>query len=302
MNSPITLDALKVLDAIERKKSFAGAADELFRVPSAISYTVNKLEEDLDLTIFDRSKRKAELTAVGQLIVEQGRLILEATNELTYMAKQSASGWELELRIAVDSILSYQPIYTLIAQFQTQHPWIDIKITEEVFGGTLDALSSGRCELILGATGTVRDSCIESYAIGNIEFIFAVAKTHPLCNINVPITSKMIKQYPSVVVADTSVEVATRSAGLLDGQPRLTVPSIEQKINVQSQGLGVGYLPVHRIQAQLKSGQLVALNLAKAETRDLGLYVAWRKDNNGKALAWFIEQITALPEHAFFHE
>ena len=44
MSSPITLDALNVLDAIERKKSFAAAADELFRVPSAISYTVNKHE------------------------------------------------------------------------------------------------------------------------------------------------------------------------------------------------------------------------------------------------------------------
>lgn len=38
---------------------------------------------------------------MGNLTVEQGRLILEATNELTYMAKQSASGWELEIRIAL---------------------------------------------------------------------------------------------------------------------------------------------------------------------------------------------------------
>ena len=70
MNSPITLDALKVLDAIERKKSFAAAADALFRVPSAVSYTVNKLEEDLDITLFDRSKRKAELTPVGKMLID----------------------------------------------------------------------------------------------------------------------------------------------------------------------------------------------------------------------------------------
>ena len=68
MSSPITLDALSVLDAIERKKSFAAAGDELFRVPSAISYTVNKLEDDLGIALFDRSKRKAELTDVGCLL------------------------------------------------------------------------------------------------------------------------------------------------------------------------------------------------------------------------------------------
>jgi DNA-binding transcriptional LysR family regulator len=130
MNSPITLDALKVLDTIERKNSFAGAADELFRVPSAISYTVSKLEEDLDIALLDRNKRKAELTAVGKFIVEQGRLILQATDQLTHMAKQSASGWELELRIGIDSILRFQPVYALIAQFQTLYPWINIKVSE----------------------------------------------------------------------------------------------------------------------------------------------------------------------------
>ena len=82
MYSPITLDALRTLDAIERRRSFAAAADELFRVPSAVSYTVSKLEEDLGVTLFDRSRRKAELTPVGRLILDQGRQILMATEEL----------------------------------------------------------------------------------------------------------------------------------------------------------------------------------------------------------------------------
>ncbi|MFT5558541.1 MAG: DNA-binding transcriptional LysR family regulator, partial [Sphingobacteriales bacterium] len=93
-------------------------------------YTVSKLEEDLDIALLDRSKRKAELTAVGKFIVEQGRLILQATDQLTHMAKQSASGWELELRIGIDSILRFQPVYALIAQFQTLYPWINIKVSE----------------------------------------------------------------------------------------------------------------------------------------------------------------------------
>ena len=62
MHTAITIDALKVLDAIDRKGSFAGAANELFRVPSAISYTVQKLEEDLSVAIFDRTGHRAALT------------------------------------------------------------------------------------------------------------------------------------------------------------------------------------------------------------------------------------------------
>lgn len=51
----LTLDALQVLDAIERRGSFAAAAEALFRVPSAITYTVQKLEQDLTVPLFDRS-------------------------------------------------------------------------------------------------------------------------------------------------------------------------------------------------------------------------------------------------------
>jgi DNA-binding transcriptional LysR family regulator len=294
MSSPITLDALNVLDAIERKKSFAAAAAELFRVPSAISYTVNKLEDDLGIALFDRSKRKAELTTVGKMIIEQGRLILKATDELTHMAKQSANGWESELRICIDSILLFQPIYALIAQFQQEYPWINIHVSEEVFGGTWDSLLAGRSNLIIGATGEPYNSDFAIHTLGDIDFVFAVAKNHPLVNEQQPISTKTIKQYPSIVVADSSRNLPGRSAGLLDGQSRITVPTVEKKIEAHLLGLGVGYLPLHRIRAQLESGDLVTIQLANYESRNSELSLAWRKDNKGKALAWFVNSIQEI--------
>jgi DNA-binding transcriptional LysR family regulator len=299
MHSPITLDALKVLDAIERKKSFASAADELFRVPSAVTYTVNKLEEDLGVALFDRSKRKAEFTAVGKLIVEQGRLILKASEELTHRAKQAADGWELELRICIDSLLQFTPIYQLIAQFQLIHPEINIRVTEEVFGGTWDALDSDRCDLIIGAYDEPYASDFSSYAIGSVEFVFAVANSHPLSKEQQPINKEAIKKYPSVVVADSSRQLPARSARLLDGQIRITVPSVERKIEAHLLGLGVGYLPAHRIKKELQTGQLVALTLAEPEDRNQPLCMAWRTDNKGKALAWFIKQIQQMEMRLF---
>ena len=291
MNSPITLDALKVLDAIERRNSFAAAADELFRVPSAISYTVNKLEEELAITLFDRSKRKAQLTPIGKMIVEQGRLILKATDDLTHMAKQSAEGWELELRICIDSILLFKPIYALISEFQQQYPWINIRVTEEVFGGTWDALTAGRTDLVIGATGEAYNSDFILRPLGEIDFVFAVAKNHPLVQEPQPISSSKIKQYPSIVVSDSSRHLPARSAGLLNGQPRISVPSVDKKIEAHLLGLGVGFLPIHRIEEYLKSGELIALNVKKIESRKSELSMAWHKDNQGKALAWFVNRI-----------
>ncbi|GEA52127.1 LysR family transcriptional regulator [Vibrio inusitatus NBRC 102082] len=299
MNSPITLDALKVLDAIDRKKSFAGAADELFRVPSAISYTVNKLEEDLGVALYDRTKRKAELTDIGRMVLEQGRLILTATETLTNVVRQSASGWEVELRIGVDSMLSFRPLYDLIEAFQMEHPWIAIKVVEEVLGGSWDALTADRCDLVIGAAGSTSDSSIATSPLGTLELIFAVSPHHPLCKAVQPLSEQVMKEYPSVVVADSSRTLETRSAGLLDGQSRITVPSISKKIEAQLQGLGVGYLPVHRIQQELQLGQLVALEVERIDQREPDIHLAWHKNNKGKALSWFVKKIQSF-EHNLF--
>ncbi|VDR24488.1 D-malate degradation protein R [Raoultella terrigena] len=69
----LTLEALRVMDAIDRRGSFAAAADELGRVPSALSYTMQKLEEELDVVLFDRSGHRTKFTNVGRMLLERGR-------------------------------------------------------------------------------------------------------------------------------------------------------------------------------------------------------------------------------------
>jgi len=114
-----------------------------------------------------------------------------------------------------------------------------------------------------------------------------------------PLSQKSIKKHTAVVVADSSKHRPARSAGLLDGQARITVPSIDKKIEAHLLGLGVGYLPIHRIREQLQTGQLVALELAEPENRSHNLCVAWRKDNKGKALAWFVNKIKEMERNLF---
>jgi len=91
----LTLEALQILDAIDRKGSFAGAAAELDRVPSALTYSVRKLEEDLDVLLFDRSGHRAKLTTAGLELLTEGRHLLRAADELEQRVKRTASGWEV---------------------------------------------------------------------------------------------------------------------------------------------------------------------------------------------------------------
>lgn len=299
MMSLISLDALQTLDAIERRQSFAAAAEELHRVPSAISYTVNKLEEDLGVELFDRSRRKAELTAVGRLVLEQGRHILKASEELAVLARQAADGWEAELRICIDSVLTCDPVYELIETFQKMQPKTEIRLSEEVLGGSWDALSDNRCDLVIGAAGAPPGPGFALHSLGKVAFDFAVAADHPLAKLPMPLPASAILDYPTVVVADSSQRLPARSTGLLDGRSRIIVPSIDHKIDVQCKGLGVGYLPHHRIAQKLAEGRLKSLTLDTPRPPS-NISVAWSRRHTGKGLKWFVErlkQMTFDPVH-----
>ena len=87
----LTLDALAVLEAIDRQGSFAAAAEELHRVPSAITYAVQKLEQDLDVLIFDRRGHRALLTDTGRELLREGRHLLQAAAELESRVMQKQS-------------------------------------------------------------------------------------------------------------------------------------------------------------------------------------------------------------------
>src|SRR4051812_26140513 len=105
MTMSLTLDALQVIDAIDRKGSFAAAADTLHRVPSAVTYSVRQLEEGLGITLFDRRGHRAVLTEAGRELLVQGRQLLRAVADIECRVQQVAKGWESELRIAVDTLV-----------------------------------------------------------------------------------------------------------------------------------------------------------------------------------------------------
>ena len=122
------------MDAIERKGSFASAAQALFRVPSTVTYTVQKLEEDLGFAVFKRVGRRSVLTPAGQVLLQQGRQLLVAAQAVVASAHKVNSGWEAELNIAIDTVWDIRNFYPLLAEFQQLNSGVQVNISEEVMG------------------------------------------------------------------------------------------------------------------------------------------------------------------------
>ncbi len=297
---PLTLDAVRVVEAIARRGSFAAAADELHRVTSAVSYTVQKLEEDLGVSLFDRSGHRAKLTSAGQLLVNRGRELLGAAAQLAGDVRAVASGWEPQLTIALDLVYPEELLIPLIARFYEEHEsgegheinaggaLTDIRISGEILGGAWDALESGRAELAI-APGFAPLPGFHTRSLDHVPFVLVAAPDHPIFAETEPLA--MRENYRAIAVADTSRQRAPRSVRLGKRQPTLTVSSFAAKIAALEAGLGIGSLPEPLARAPLIAGSLRAIDVTPDYAE---VVLAWPQQPQGRAGQWFLN---ALPDY-----
>lgn len=288
----LSLEALEILDAIARKGSFAAAAAEVHRVPSAVTYMVRKLEDDLGVEIFDRSGHRAQLTEAGLELLNEGRHLLQAANELECRIKRVATGWETELVIAVDTALPIELLFPMIAAFDQLQSGTRLRFIQESLGGTWEALQTRRADLIIGAISHLagNTSTQSSQILGELKSVFAIAPHHPLAQASEPLPAHLIQQHRAIVVPDSSRSLMPYSIGLLSGQETLRVPDMQAKVQAQIAGLGCGYLPLGFIHDALAEGRLVVKAVAEVNA-SVRMCSAWRNNGVGHALKWWLDYL-----------
>lgn len=299
----LTPEALTLMDTIARTGSFAAAARELGKVPSALTYSVRQLEEALDVLLFDRSSRQAQLTAAGTELLHEGRRLLQAMDAVANRVQRVASGWESTLCISVDDVVASDTVFELAQAFcglcnsaaaDTRHA-TRLRLRTEVLAGTWEALVAGQVDLAIGVPGThLNPGNIEMLPIGELPFVFCLSPHHPLCKAAQPIDHDVLVHHRAVAVADTAQRLAPMTVNLLPGQDVLTVSSMRDKLQALRRGLGCGYLPEPMARPYLRSGELVTRDTA-AGTYAANLHYAWRADRGpqglGKALSWWLAQL-----------
>ena len=317
----LTPDALTMLDVIARTGSFAAAARELGKVPSSLTYSVRQLEDALDVLLFDRRSRQARLTAAGEELLNEGRRLLDQMDAVANRVKRVATGWETQLSIAVDGVISRLTIFELCESFYALNPQCPtargsgaelpatlgnpgtrLRLRTEVMAGTWEALISGLADLAIGV-GTDRSvpTGVQMREIGTAAFVFAVAPHHPLAAAAAPIGDAELMRHRAVAVADSAQRMTPLTVNLLPGQDVLTVGSIQLKIEALLRCMGCGFVPLPMVREQIAAGRLVVKPVQRVD-RQPALGYAWRtpvanapgaarKPQLGLALRWWLEQL-----------
>ncbi|MES2099338.1 MAG: LysR substrate-binding domain-containing protein [Pseudomonadota bacterium] len=304
----LTPDALTMMDVIARTGSFAAAARELGKVPSSLTYSVRQLEDALDVLLFDRRSRQAQLTAAGTELLNEGRRLLDQMDAVTNRVKRVATGWETQLSIAVDGVISRltmfelcESFYALCASSQVATPRpgaatrapsragtaIDdagahgppgtrLRLRTEVLTGTWEALASGQVDLTIGvAMDRTAMPGVQIKELGQVAFVFAVAPHHPLAAMTQPLSDAELLRHRAVAVADSAQRMAPATVNLLPGQEVLTVSSMQLKIEALLRCMGCGFVPEPMVREHIAAGRLVIKPVQRSNS--LGrLGYAWR--------------------------
>ena len=289
----LTPDALAMLQTIATTGSFAAAARALGVVPSALTYRVRQIEDALDVLLYDRSSRQARLTEAGAELLREGARLLEDIDAVANRVKRVATGWEPQITIAVDSIISKATVMELCESFFSLNPPTRIKLRDETLSGTLEALTSGQADLALGVADSSTNAGIHAKPLGDVLFVYAVAPHHPLADAPEPLKDELIRQHRAIAVADTVTRGRGMTFGLLGGQDVFTVATMKDKLDAQLRGLGSGFVPECMARAYIDTGRLVVKKMDRVQ-RNVRVSYAWRsvaRSGHGRALGWWLNQL-----------
>ncbi len=287
----LSLEALQIIDTVDRLGSFAAASKEIHRVPSTISYTVSKLEQDLGVEIFERAGSRLTLTPAGDELLKEGRHLLKAAEDLATRVRRVATGWETKFVIGMDTLFAPIALAEDVKAFYQAADRTQLRFVQETLSGTWEALLERRADLLIGASGQGPSG--GGYIVepmGTLRFVFAVAPSHPLAGVSRPIGKSDLYEHRTVAVADSARTLPVRTIGLIFGQETITVPDIQCKLDFQLAGIGGGFLPEPCVRQAIAAGRLIEKQVEEPKP-DETYYLAWRTNEQGNALKWWLERM-----------
>jgi DNA-binding transcriptional LysR family regulator len=267
-----TLDAWEILQTVVQLGGFAPAAKRLNRSQSTISYAIGRLQEQLGVRLFEIHGRKAELTESGRMLLADVEPHLTGFHELEQRARAMATGGASDVRISVDSIFPDDRLFAALAAFSHSFPHVRLRLRQGTFLSADSEFSLHNAQICV--TGLIsRELLVKPILV--IEMIAVAQCDHPLLA-----TPRRLSR--SDLMQHILVTIESSASGSLKQQPRppaqriLPVNTIESAISAVRSGLCFGWVPRHRIQKELETGEFVVLPLPAGKTRDVRLNLVCR--------------------------
>jgi DNA-binding transcriptional LysR family regulator len=261
---PFTLDQLRILKAIAAEGSFKRAADSLYVSQPAVSLQVQHLERQLDVPLFDRGGRRAQLTEAGQLLLSYGDRILSLCQETCRAIDdlQNLNGGTLIIGASQTTGTYLMP--QMIGLFRKKYPEVSVQLHVHSTRRTAWSVANGQVDLaIIG--GEIPADLLDSLEItpyAEDELALILPTSHPLAQAEaIPIEELYKLQFITLDSQSTirkAIDRVLLDSGVDARQLAIAMElnSIEAIKNAVQAGLGAAFLSITAIEKELQMGAL----------------------------------------------
>ena len=264
----MTFEQLLVFHKIVQTGSFKAAADALNKTQPAISFSIKKLEAEMEVELFDRTAYRPTLTDHGKALLERSHKIIQGMNELDHLSKSFQKKEEPEIGISMDGIFLHPGLLKMFKSFSDQHPFTKLHMS-------LDLLSEAERKVLdhetqIGITHFISDKA-------SLEIVpFTTVKMVPVINRELLKERKVKTQsdlmdIDQIVIGDSNPKGA--SFGLLESGKKWRLLDKNFKRDIILAGLGWGHLPLNSIEQELKEKKIVILNFEDIHPKELDIHL-----------------------------
>ena len=175
----MTFDQLRYIVALDSERNFVRAAEKCFITQPALTIQIQKLEEELGVIIFDRSKKPLIPTDIGRLIIEQAKFILQEVDKIRESVKEYRQDLSGELKLGIIPTLAPYLVPLFINDFLARYPRLEITIIEKQTEAIIAQLKNGDLDAGIFVTPW-NDPQIRVAPIFYEMFYVYVSPQHPL--------------------------------------------------------------------------------------------------------------------------
>lgn len=299
---PFTLDQLRILKAISAEGSFKRAADSLFVSQPAISLQVQNLERQLDVPLFDRGGRRAQLTEAGHLLLSYGEKILGLCQETCRAIEDLQNLQGGTLIIGASQTTGTYLLPRMIGLFRNQYPDVAVQLHVHSTRRTAWSVANGQVDLAIvgGEVPTeLQDSLkVQSYAEDELALIVPVS--HPMAKLNTIDKDDLYKlQFITLDSQSTIRKVIDQVLTRYEIDTRrlkveMELNSIEAIKNAVQSGLGAAFVSIAAIEKELQMGILHRVTINEVEVKRMLWVIVNPNRYRSKAAEAFSREI--LPQ------
>lgn len=288
-----TLDQLLVLETVARTGSFAAAARELHRVPSAVSYAAKQLEEVLGVPLFDRAGHAVALTEAGRNLLDEAAAVLSRARRLAQHASALRGGWEAELRVVIEGVYPMAPVTTALRAFGERQIPTRVRVDVEYQDGVPERFEAEFAHLMV-LLDWPGDDRLRATPLPALQMVLAAAPEHPLGRAT-GVDRRALLEHTDLVVRDSSAQYSRAPRRpYMGSQHVIYLSDFHSKRLALLSGVGFGWLPEHLVAEDLRAGALVAVDFVEGNRWTYHPSLITRRDQPlGPAAALFVELFLA---------